>query len=321
MGGRGAGGGRCLGAGGRRRREPALQTQSPGGAGGARGGRRRRRRRRSSAARPPRPPACPSAGRQLQLSRRVRPPPAGARGRQSPGGWAERGGWRPGGGPGTLRALAGCSWSRRSASLRCVSGRADGSLLVVSGDGLGGDCPAVKGLHLGGWRPGVLGRREPGRGVLLADAPALPSPVEAEPPPLVLKVIDRLKGYFRLGDTLTNEDLLRAPGDSSVTNLREKIKGCPARCTGALGEVPAELAAGDSRGDGARSARRARSPFVGPRAAGDPLTRRDLPSESDAFSPPRGPSLLRPPLGSRSRPHVIKASLTVSLEYPHEHLR
>lgn len=88
-----------------------------------------------------------------------------------------------------------------------------------------------------------------------------------------------------------------------------------------LGEVPAELAAGDSRGDGAPSVRRARSPFVGPRAAGDPLTRRDLPSESDALSPPRAPSLLSPPLRSRSGPHVIKASLTVSLEYPHEHLR
>lgn len=166
-----------------------------------------------------------------------------------------------------------------------------------------GEGSAPGGLAAGGSGAQGAGARGPARRRARAPEPSGSGAATAGS----LKVIDRLKGYFRLGDTLTNEDLLWAPGDSSVTNLREKIKGCRTRCTGALGEVPAELAAGDSRGDGSRSARRAGSPFVGPRAAGDPLTRCDLPSESGALSPPQAPSLLRPPLRSRSRvPTLLK---------------
>lgn len=56
---------------------------------------------------------------------------------------------------------------------------------MVSGDSLGGDCPVVKGLPLG--RRVVADRGAlRGAGGRLADAPALPSPVETEPQPLVL---------------------------------------------------------------------------------------------------------------------------------------
>lgn len=67
-----------------------------------------------------------------------------------------------------------------------------------------------------------------------------------------LKVVDRLEGYFRLGDTHANEDPLWVSGDSSVTNLQEQMKGCPTRCGGAPGGAVAELAAGGSRGGRAR---------------------------------------------------------------------
>lgn len=77
-----------------------------------------------------------------------------------------------------------------------------------------------------------------GAGVRLVNAPALRSPGKKRSRRArSLKVIDRQKGYSRLGDTSTNEDLLWVRSNTSVTNLRAKIKGCRTRCPGAPGGV------------------------------------------------------------------------------------
>lgn len=80
---------------------------------------------------------------------------------------------------------------------------------MVSGDPLGGDCPAVKGPPRGA-DGGALGecggrrRRGPARRRARASQPGGSGAAAVRS----LKVVDRLKGYLRHGDTHTNEDPL-----------------------------------------------------------------------------------------------------------------
>lgn len=59
-----------------------------------------------------------------------------------------------------------------------------------------------------------------------------------------LQVIDRLKGYSRVGDTGTEEDLLQVPRTPLWLTLSGRARGCPTQLPRRAWRADAELAAG-----------------------------------------------------------------------------